>query len=471
MRLLYISILLSLILFSCKKNNNGRDYAYFGGEIINPNKNFVVLTKDNTVIDTIKLDGNNRFLHKIKNLKPGLYAFFHGSEMQVVLLEPQDSVLVRLNTLEFDESMVFTGIGDKKNNYFINAFLDNEKEEKNIFKYCQLSPQDYSRTIDSLHALKLQNLKNFNLSNKNSELFENIALNNINYNYYSAKEVYPFVHFGHNKNELLQSIPDNFYAYRANISYNDSLLKDYHYYKTFLRHHVNNIALYKHTAQDTGEGFKRSSICFNKDRLEVIDSLISNPSIKNDLLHHVTINYLSRSNNANNNTELLNAFLSKSTNTENNEKLTQYVQALNKLKTDNTIPNTVLLDYGHKPHQLLKLITKPSVLCFWSQKYNNHFIESHIKLDELKLKYPEVNFIVINVDDYAPERSKQLLDKHKFPLVNEFVFEQPNASKELFAVQPITKAIIVDKNKKIVNSNANIFSVKFEEYLLGAINR
>ena len=128
---LYIGILLiAFTLIGCKKDNNSSqdNYAYIGGQIINPKNNFVVITKSETTLDTIILDGNNRFLFKINDLEQGLYTFRHGDEFQMILLEPSDSIIFRLNTLDFDESLVYTGKGDKKNNYFINEFLQNEKK-------------------------------------------------------------------------------------------------------------------------------------------------------------------------------------------------------------------------------------------------------------------------------------------------------------------------------------------------------
>ena len=147
---LYFALLLSILAFvGCKKESNSIDenYAFLGGQIINPKNNFVVIAKPETIQDTIILDGNNRFLYKIESLNEGLYTFRHGDEFQMVLLEPQDSLLLRLNTLDFDESLVYSGKGAKKNNYFIEEFLRNEKQEKSVFKYCQLDAKDYEKKI------------------------------------------------------------------------------------------------------------------------------------------------------------------------------------------------------------------------------------------------------------------------------------------------------------------------------------
>ena len=114
-KLLPLSYLLVLItLFSCNKSNTIEDATYFGGEIINPKNDFVLIYKDKILIDSVILDQNNRFLYKFKNFTPGLYHFNH-EEYQYVFIEPKDSILFRLNTIDFDESLTFSGKGADKN--------------------------------------------------------------------------------------------------------------------------------------------------------------------------------------------------------------------------------------------------------------------------------------------------------------------------------------------------------------------
>ena len=63
------------------------------------------------------------------------------------------------------------------------------------------------------------------------------------------------------------------------------------------------------------------------------------------------------------------------------------------------------------------------------------------------------------------------MEKSNFPVQNEFKFKNPKEARVALAVYPMTKTFILDKQKKIVNSNTNIFSSNFEEQLLGALNR
>ncbi|WP_194766429.1 TlpA family protein disulfide reductase [Tamlana sp. I1] len=470
----YLSLIVVLTaFFSCKKDHHNSDvtYAYIGGEIINPNTNYVVLSKGQTLLDTVKLNGANRFIYKVKNLNGGIYTFKHGIENQLILLEPKDSVFFRLNTLDFDESLVFTGKGDKKNNYLINDFLDHEKEEKHIYRLCQLSSTDYEKHIDSIKTSKEIALSKFISRYNPSPLFIKIAEANINYSYYSYKEVYPFAHHGKNKVENLESLPSNFYNYRKHINYNDTFFSDYHNYRSFLRHNISNLALKTHTNHDLCKTHKENAFCYNLDRLKLVDSLVDNGTIKDDLLYHFTLKYLSKNDNEENNTTILNYFLSKSANEDEKGRMTKYAQSIHRLKDGSNLPLVNLVDYKNHNIELNTLINKPTVITFWSNVYYQHFKESHYKLKELKVKYPEVEFISINVDDYGIQKSKKLLETLHFDDSKEYQFQNSKVASEKLIIYPITKVIIVDEDKKIVDSNANIFSLRFEDELLGLINR
>ncbi len=470
---LYFSIILVLLtLWGCKdKSETAYNYAYIGGEIINPTANYVVLLKFEETLDTIKLDDKNRFLYKVNNLETGLYSFRHGYEYQMVLLEPKDSVLFRLNTLDFDESLVYTGKGAKKNNYLINEFLENEIEEKYIFKLCQLTSTVYQNRIDSLRALKLKKFKTFKSKYETSPLFEKIARANIDYDYYSSKEVYPFVHYGKNKEDILKSLPEDFYSYRKNINYNDDLSIHYYKYNKFLRYSLSNISMKEHYLHSNNKHFNRFSLCYNLDRLKLIDSLITNTSIKDGLLYDLAMSYISNNKHVENNNIILKSYLSKAKSEKKKQKMISFTNSLNELKIGSNVPDIKLVNHENNEVDMEAIIDAPTVISFWSHTYHKHFKDSHKEIKKLRIKYPEVVFITINIDDYGLEKSKKSLKRNRFSCKNEYVFKNPKEATKALAIHPMTKAIIVDQNKKIVNNNTNIFSVKFEKQLLGLINQ
>ncbi|MDZ7614842.1 MAG: hypothetical protein U5K51_14970 [Flavobacteriaceae bacterium] len=121
-----------LTAIGCKKaEENPR--TYFGGKITNPKGAYVYFLKNEEVLDSAKINVSNKFLFQLDSLSAGLYTFKHGPEFQYIFLEPQDSVLLYLNAWNFDESIIFSGKGAGKNNFLINAFLENEEIE-NSFK-------------------------------------------------------------------------------------------------------------------------------------------------------------------------------------------------------------------------------------------------------------------------------------------------------------------------------------------------
>ncbi|HSQ45423.1 MAG TPA: hypothetical protein VLM44_00745, partial [Lutibacter sp.] len=142
-------VILVFLTFGCIKTNENA-MTYFGGQIINPKTNFVLLLKDEKVLDTLLLDENNSFLTEIPSLQEGLYAFKHGTEFQYMYLEPADSILVRLNTWDFDQSLVFSGKGSAKNEFLINLYLQNEKEERMMYRNFNLNEKDFQAKIDSI---------------------------------------------------------------------------------------------------------------------------------------------------------------------------------------------------------------------------------------------------------------------------------------------------------------------------------
>lgn len=466
---IYIYIVcIALSLISC--GTDSCSYATIGGEIINKNTDYVVLFNSKEVLDTVKLDGNNRFSYKIENLTPGFYTFRHGAEIQMVLLEPGDSLMFRLNTLDFDESLVYTGKGAKKNNYLINDFIQGEQEEKQVFKLSQLNPNTFEKKIDSIRTRKNKQLKEFQDKHETSELFNKIAQANIDYAYYTSKEVYPFVHYGRKKKKIVEAIPENFYKYRKNINYNDDFFKDYFNYTTFLKRSFNNIALDKHLEHSKRDKHFWTDCCYNLDVMAAIDSLVHHEDIKNGLLYHYGMTFLSKNKKAEENEKVIKYVLSKSTSKKNNDLIVAFNESVKNLKPGKSFPDVHVRNIKNNVVNINTVINKPTVVYFWSHLYKDYFETSHKRVNELTAKYPEVEFISINIDDYSKERWFTTLKNKKHTLHHEYIFESPEESIQKLAVYPLNKAILVDKESKIVNGHANMYSNSFEEELLGLLN-
>ena len=131
----YIILSFLILLAASCVDKEANANTFFGGKIINPKTRFVALYSNDKLIDTLYLNNRNKFLGTYENLDEGLYYFQHGNENQYVYLEPKDSLILRLNTWDFDESLVFAGKGAERNNILIDIFLETENERKDFYQF------------------------------------------------------------------------------------------------------------------------------------------------------------------------------------------------------------------------------------------------------------------------------------------------------------------------------------------------
>ena len=467
-RHIVLAITLLSITFGCQfKGENNSAYAYIGGEIVNPkNKNIILYNTQGKIVDSITLDDNNRFLHKIENLQPGLYSITHGGEYQMLLLEANDSIMIRLNTYDFDESLVFTGIGAKKNNYLIKTYLSNEKEAKQLVTYSKMEPEAFNDFIEKRRRGQLSEFHEFLTHNKESEFFKSIIEANINYNTYADKEIYPFAYYGNNKLIHIKDLPETFISHRKDVDFNANHLSRFFAYNRFLSSHIENLATHAYyKTHATHSQFNRHGMEYNMSKLDLIDSIIKDETIKNNLLKYKAIDYISHNHTEVEAKEFLDYYLTKSTNDEDKAYMTELVSNLRLLRQGNPLPNLAIVNYDDTEHLISSIITEPTIIFFWSSNSKSQYRNSHYMVDKLKSKFPEMNFISINVNDNDDKFWKNIINNYNFPTVNEFKFKNSKQARKTLAVNYLNKAIIVDKNGMILHPNANIFSSEFDERL------
>ena len=462
------TLIFALLILGCAQisiqQNTG---IYFGGEIINPKEQFVVLYNEMGVAtDTVALDENNRFFIHLDSINTGMYSFRHGDEYQMVIMEPQDSVMLRLNTYDFDESLVFSGKGARKNNYLLKIFIQNEKQDRKLVRYSQKDPEEFETFINKRHKKQIADLEKFIGKKPLSPFAENVLRASIDYNNYADKEIYPFAYFGNNKLVHYQDLPESFYSHRTLINYNASELKEVFAYNRFLFAHIDNLAL-KHfyTENDHHSRFNRHEVSYNKAKLDLIDSLISDEAIKNNLLKYKTRDFISHSLDEQEINEVLGYYETKCSNEKDIAYMNRLVSAIDDLKPGNNFPKLQLVDIENNEHSISELVKKPTLIYFWSANNRKHYRNSHYRVKELKKRFPEVEFISINIDENPDEFWIQILNKYKFSLENEYKFEDPKLAKETLALNFVYKVMVVDKEGHILYPNVNIFSDNFEDSL------
>tara|TARA_B100000795_G_scaffold138026_1_gene103074 strand:- start:12743 stop:14179 length:1437 start_codon:yes stop_codon:yes gene_type:complete len=462
--LLYI--LLSVCILSCNNKDKNGVTTYLGGQIINPKMDYVLLSHPDKRNDTIALNANGSFDFQCENLQTNLYIIRHN-ELQYIFIEPGDSIMFHLNTVDFDESLAFSGRGAEKNNFLMNLFLSNEEEDKKLPELYKLNPQAFEEEIAHSKKALFIELDEFIVSENPSETFISIASANINYNYYSRKELYLSTKnsFAENKDLIF---PEGFFTYRDSIELNNNILKNYYTYYQFLNRYLDNLA---HDAyKQESDLFIKASFRHQEQKLKLIDQWITNTQLHDNLLHTNVKRYLAHADDTQKEQDLVRLFKKLDHNKTHQKDVEIYAQNTAKINAGNMIPGVLLVTANKKLISLQKINTSKSVFFFWNRESVKHYKEIHVRVAELKSKYPEYNFIGINTgSDYLAW--KETVISSGYNQAHEYQLENSTTAKNALFINSANKAMIVDVGGIILEGNSNLFNQNFESLLLGHLNK
>lgn len=458
----------TLIIISCnngKSNDTGT--VWIGGEVINPKTDFIVLYKDNCIIDTVKLNSRNFFLYETQDLHEGLYAFQHN-EFQLFYVEPGDSLMLRVNTVDFDESLTYTGIGADKNNFLMELFLLNESETMQVPKWYALPPEVFQSKLDSLKDIRERFYTEFVSKYDPSKGFKQVARACIDYDYFSKKEMYTSANAANSERSDPANFPHDFYDYRNKIDFGSEDLRSYYPYYRFLNRYFDNLA-YQGYKDEERMYMNKYSFQHCERKFNIIDSLVTNDSLKNNLLRSCIRHYLINGKDAQNEQQMVQLFLKMNTNKSHHKEINKLAEATIKLTPGNLIPNVLLVSTDNTVKDLQSTIKRPTVLYFWSSQSIKHYRDIHAKAAELKEKYPEYDFIGINTDTHF-KKWRDIVRKSGYNPSTEFQLENIEEAEHKLVLSFMNKSMILDKNGIILEGNTNLFGSNMEALLLGYLN-
>ncbi len=446
----------SFITVSCGDMlHSSSDAAYFGGEIINPNSKFVYLCKGEKIIDTIELDNNNRFLQKYDTLTPGMYTFRHEPEYQYVYFDKGDSLMIRLNTYEFDNSLTFCGRGDEKNNFLIELFLKNEAEKNENFDIYDYDLKKFETKIDS----EFKNKKSFYDKKRNQidwdDDFDVYAKSMLDFPYFAKKELYPMVHQFRTNKDVCKILPKDYYDFRKQIDFNNEKLTHFAPFVGYLTSMLNNI-----TCKSKEDALIVKN---NIDKLKVTDSIFSNRDIKNTVLHNVAFMYLLEDQNTENNKAFLTEYYKLSTDKESKEKIRSIANSIQKLAKSSTLPDVDLEKIDGTKIKKIPTNKQKTVVFFWSSEAKSHLELAHKRVKDLKKRHPDLNFVAVNIDS-CPNDWKTTMSHYNFniPELHATNFEQ---IKKEWVITKIHRCMLLNADGTVRNAFINLFNGNFEDYL------
>ena len=302
---MYLRILLILLLFfSCKSDNT----TVFSGKILNNTSDSISIYKDNNMIYESVVDVDGLFNITIDTITSGLYTFYHEPEFQYIIIDENDNLQIRLNTLDFDESLVYTGKGSSKNNFLMDVFLRSENDELDINSKLDLAFDTFKNLVDSLYNKQMNSFKLFK---------ENNILSNSSKEIINTAILYPYISKFHSyiiRNNIEEEIQkDLFINYQNEISYDLDALAYFKPYIDFLYLHIyNNVKIKKEY---------ENSLDFNIQRLSYTDKIIKSKLVKSRVLRFHAFGFILQRQDDVKNETFLKAFFEISKDKKVNEEI------------------------------------------------------------------------------------------------------------------------------------------------------
>ena len=279
-----LSIMLIFILVACSEKDD--TVTSISGLIQNPTHDHIYVSGSGQRTDTLIIQDDGSFHSRIDVNKPKLMVFEHPPEYQTFYVKPGDSLSFRLNTFDFDGSLVFSGDSSEENNFLMDVYLMNEANNDLILSYYKIPADVFIDKTDSIKANRMRKLRELHKKHHFSEDFMDIAKKSINYEYYDIRERYAFLLKKYFPKKA-RSMDDGFFEYRKSVDFNDAELISHFGYLRFLDDHLKNLSI-----KNCPEADKRSKkTCFDLTsfnnihrRLKLVDSIFSNDTLKKKFL-------------------------------------------------------------------------------------------------------------------------------------------------------------------------------------------
>ncbi|GFD83702.1 hypothetical protein KUL118_65640 [Tenacibaculum sp. KUL118] len=431
----YFIPLILIVFIGCNKSDKDKP-TYFGGKIINPKCDFVVLSDNYDFNDTIPLSKNNTFLGSYKKFKEGLYIFHHGNELQYVYMQPSDSLLIRLNTWDFDESLVFSGINAERNNLLLESFLQYEQDFKNTFAYLSLPKNEFLAKIDSMKSDKKIILENYKTNSNDVSGFLDVFDISLNFPLYTRLEQYAIK----NLNNNIQNFSSSYYSYREKAPNKDSLMFYGPYYR-FVMEKINNDAYQKSNGVKTDK--------FTQNLLHAINENVTLETVKNKMLYNAVIRNFYEEPSSEVKSEAFFTFFKLNTNNEHKKNVQRLINDLKVLNKGEKLPPFKLIAADGELKEFSNISkNKNTVVLLKNYEYaSDDWVSS--RFNYLVKKNPDINFVLVNLCDSSKRFTKNVDVKYQYTIPSESAICDFTTSK-------FPRMILVDKNGIIQNGYTSL---------------
>ena len=455
----FLGLVLSLFVFSCtgKEDNNKR--VFIAGHIINPSSRTVTLYEGNKIVDMFELDEQLRFQKYYDSLSNGIFKLEHLPEYQSLLLEQGDSLWVRINAPTFNESVVYSGKGASKNNFLMELFLRQEKENQFLSSKYASDQKIFSRLLDSMLLEKKELWIGMDSLNTLSPIAQKVTQAAYIYPYATIRERYALL-----RGSQWTAEQDSLYfGFRQYLNYSDNDLAFFDPYVNYVLNYIN-----QETVEPGSSYFQiKQTTDFNIKRLEVLDKFIGGSLLRNNLARAIAFEEILTFENHGQHERFLQFYATVNSSTVYLAEVLGLHNDINRMEPKKALPKVLLQNAVRDTVNSASLANgQKTVFFFWSQTQMNQYRTSLERVAKFKANFPDIRFIGICIQPFNTmvdevQKIMEVDKENQYALVN---FE--NASKA-WVLTLLNKAIITDGKGRLIEGFGNFSDTNFESLLKG----
>lgn len=445
------------LFFSCSAEKQASNRIFLGGQIINPSSRTVTLYQGNKAVEMFQLDEEFRFQKSYDSLRSGIFKLEHLPEYQTLVLEEGDSLWVRINAATFDESIVYSGLGASKNNFLMELFLEQEKENEYLSSKYSSSRNIFSQLLDSMLMEKKNLWIEMDSLNTLSPIAQKLTQSAYIYPYATIRERYALL-----RGAQWTAEEDSLYfGFRKYLNYGDNDLAFFDPYVNYVLNYINKNAL------DSGASYfqVKQTTDFNIKRLEVLDESISGSLLRNNLARAIAFEEILTFENHKQHERFLQFYATVNTSPIYLAEVLDLHRDISSMEPKKRLPK-ILLQNASRDTIYSSSITndKTTVIYFWSQTQMNLYRDTLERVSGFQALYPEIQFVGICIQPFNTmvdevQKIMEVDTANQFALVD---FE--NASKA-WVLTLLNKAIIIDSKGRLIEGFGNFSDANFESLL------
>jgi len=465
------SIFLLIIVFTAtllsfteeKTENSGKNRKLvniiFSGKIENSNFDTIsVFNNNRELLKTIRCKSDHTFRDTLK-LDEGYYKLRIGREYTQVYLKAQFDLSLSLDTKEFDESIVYKGVGSKENNYLAQKILLRESFGKlNSPRYhASLSEEAFLKLTDSLHTVTNNLFKaSQNVLDPDFKFIESKSL--------EFEKLNKISHFEGMRRFFTENpdfkVSDNYPNPFANIDLSNEKFLISPDYPNFIQSYLR-----KKTRDKINESDK--SIDFILEYLKTIQSEVTNAKIIEELAYSIGKRDFSNSSQKESLYAQMKPLIS---NKKHLAEITEKYKKLKKIEKGSISPVFELSDINGKLVSLKSLQGKLVYIDIWAP-WCMPCIKEIPSLKKMEEHYQgkEIEFVSICVRD-TEERWRSTVAKKELGGIQLFAPDNSISFFKDYGLEGIPRFILLGKDGRIIDADAKrpsdpMLNAEIESYL------